>query len=163
PPPPAVAAGPCVPPRPPAIRTGGDLTVTSPPRAARQSIGLRLRTHVEGPLTRGSPRNWIGPEVPGFVFLVAATRELTLLDPAPHRFVALYRDPYNAASCTLGADKNCSFGVAFFECAGRQRWLLLLDPLFSRPDHLEVQDVRYADGIVYFNEACQSYSREAGG
>ena len=33
----------------------------------------------------------------------------------------------------------------------------------SRPDHLEVQDLRYADGALYFNEACQSYSREAGG
>jgi hypothetical protein len=33
----------------------------------------------------------------------------------------------------------------------------------SRSDHLEVQDIRLSGGVLYFNEACQSYSNEAGG
>jgi len=33
----------------------------------------------------------------------------------------------------------------------------------SRSDNLEVQDIRLADGVLYYNEACQSYSREAQG
>lgn len=161
----AVATGACSPPRAPSVRVGGDLTVESPPRASTRSIGSRLRTHVDGALARGSKRTWVGPEVPPFVFLVAGTRELFLLDQAPDGFVGLYRDPYNAGSCALGGggSKNCSVGVAFFECSGKQRWLVLLDSILSRPDHLEVQDMRYADGVLYFNEACESYSREAGG
>jgi hypothetical protein len=165
PPPAQVAAGsrPCVTPPPPRLRTGGNLVVESPPRAPSRSHQLRLRTHVEGALTLNSQRVWIGPEVPPFVLLVGGTRELFLLEEAPDGFVGLYRDPYDAASCKLGGTNNCSFGVALFDCAGQQRWLFLLDPLLSRPDHLEVQDMRYADGVLYFNEACQSYAREAGG
>ncbi len=118
---------------------------------------------MEGSLTRGSARTWVGRDVPPFVLVTGGTRELTLLDEAPDGFVGLYRDPYGASSCTLGRPANCSFGVALFECAGKTRWLFLLDPFFSRKDQLEVQDIQYADGVLYFNEACQSYSREAQG
>jgi hypothetical protein len=122
-----------------------------------------MRTHVEGSLTRGSARTWVGPDVPPFVLVEGGTRELTLLDQAPDGFVGLYRDPYGASSCSLSAPANCSFGAALFECSGKTRWLFLLDAFFSRKDHLEVQDMRYADGVLYFNEACQSYSKEAQG
>ena len=53
--------------------------------------------------------------------------------------------------------------VVLFDTEGRQTRELDLTPLLSSPDHLEVQDFRYHAGRVYFNEACQSYSREAGG
>lgn len=122
-----------------------------------------MRTDVEGDLSAGHPRTWVGRDVPPFVLVQGGTRELTLLDQAPDGFVGLYRDPYGSSSCSLGGPGNCSFGVALFECSGKTRWLFLLDPFFSRKDHLEVQDVRYADGVLYFNEACQSYSREAQG
>jgi hypothetical protein len=156
-------SGPCVTLRPPRIRKGGDLVVESPPRARAREVRLRMRTHIDGTLTTGNERVWVGPEVPPFVLLVGGTRELFLLDQTPDGFVGLYRDPYNLSSCQLTGGRNCSFGVALFECSGRQRWLFLLDPLLSRPDQLEVQDIRYADGVLYFNEACQSYARNAGG
>src|SRR5262249_37935968 len=38
-----------------------------------------------------------------------------------------------------------------------------LGELLSRPDHLEIQDIRLAGGVLYFNEACQSYAEEAEG
>jgi hypothetical protein len=33
----------------------------------------------------------------------------------------------------------------------------------SRKDHLEVQDIHFKDNTLYFNEACQTYSRDVGG
>lgn len=161
--PPLTVAGNCSYAPPPASRIAGDLIVSSPPKAPTRTIPTRLRTHAEGALSLGSPRTWVGRDVPPFVLLQGGTRELTLLDQAPDGFVGLYRDPYGAPSCSLSGPANCSFGVALFECSGKTRWLFLLDPFLSRKDHLEVQDMRYADGIIYFNEACQSYSREAQG
>jgi hypothetical protein len=168
PPPPALpellsSPGGCRFARPPPRRTGGDLEIDSPPPPRGRASATRLRTHTRGSLSHGAKRVWVGEEVPPFVLVSGGTRELFLLDEAPDGFVGLYRDPYNAGSCTLGGNANCSFGVALFECSGRTRWLFLLDPMMSRKDHLEVQDVRYADGVLYFNEACQSYSREAQG
>jgi len=145
------------------MRKGGDLIVESPPRAEERMPGGRLRNHVKGALSSGSQRLWVGPDVPPFVFITGGTRELFLLDESPEGYFAFYRDPYNAGSCTLRESKNCSYGVAFFDCSGKQRWLFLLEPLLSRPDRLEVQDIRYDGGVLYFNEACQSYSRDAGG
>jgi hypothetical protein len=40
---------------------------------------------------------------------------------------------------------------------------LKLNEFMSRKDHLEVGDVHLEDGVLYFNEACQTYSRDAGG
>ena len=161
PPPPLVVAGDCSYAPAPPTRVAGDLTVSSPPLAPTRTLPSRLRAHVEGTLSRGSARVWVGRDVPPFVLVQGGTRELFLLDQAPDGFVALYRDPYGASSCSLGGEGNCSFGAALFECAGKTRWLFLLDPFLSRKDHLEVQDMRYADGVFYFNEACQSYSKEA--
>lgn len=162
-PPPLTVAGNCSYAPPPASRIAGDLIVSSPPKAPTRTIPTRMRTHVDGALSRGSARTWVGQDVPPFVLVQGGTRELTLLDQAPDGFVGLFRDPYGASSCTLSGPANCSFGVALFECSGKTRWLFLLDPFLSRKDHLEVQDMRYADGVLYFNEACQSYSKEVQG
>ena len=146
--------------------------VESPPRPAPQEIGARLRSHIDGSLTAGSPRIWVGPEVPAFVQLTAGSLELFLLDkvriaaPADASedgFLALYRDPYGASSCDLSGPTNCAFGAALYHCSGKLLWVLGLNSLMSRPDRLEVQDIRFDGGTLYFNEACQSYSKEANG
>src|SRR5262249_14090676 len=106
-------------------------------------------------------REWGGPEVPVFVPLASGSLELFVLDRGTED-VALYRDPYDAGSCSLSGDANCDYEVKVFRC-GELAASVALGPLLSRKDELEVQDIRYADGVLYFNEACQSYSRLAGG
>jgi hypothetical protein len=131
-----------------------------------------MRSHIDGSLTAGSPRIWVGPEVPAFVQLTAGTLELFILDkvriaaPADASedgLLAFYRDPYGASSCDLSGPSNCSFGAALYHCSGKLLWVLGLNAFMSRPDRLEVQDIRFDGGTLYFNEACQSYSKEANG
>lgn len=147
----------------PPLRTAGDLTVEAPPRAPKSDLGGRLRSHVEGALSKGSPRVWVGPQVPGFVPLMEDTAELFLLDRVGDEFMAFYRAPYGASSCGLGDDANCHYFVTLYDLEGNARWSVALHELLSAPRYLEVQDVRWADGTLYFNEACQSYSSGAGG
>jgi hypothetical protein len=165
----------------PPVRKAGNLTVESPPRKPSERFGSRMRTHIEGALTASAQRFWVGIEVPSFVQLAAGTLELFLLDrvqigdpepaapgaavPAPpNGFLAFYRDPYDASSCGLsGSSENCAFGAALYHCSGKLQWVLTLNAFLSRRDHLEIQDARFADGVLYFNEACQSYSKDAGG
>ncbi|MDP6943258.1 MAG: hypothetical protein QF464_03830, partial [Myxococcota bacterium] len=56
-----------------------------------------------------------------------------------------------------------AYRVRLYGADGVALWTLDLAQLFSRQDHLEIQDVRYRDGVLYFNEACQSYASEARG
>jgi len=170
---PATAA-PCSPSQLPASRQGGDLTVSSPPLPMRKPGGSRLRTHVEGslgapPAGRNHPsykgRQWAGPEVPAFVPLTIGTLELFILDPDPEadRYLALYRDPYGSGTCALGDRTNCAFEARVYDCSGKLLASLPLAKYFSAKDGLELQDVRLANDTLYFNEACQSYSKENAG
>lgn len=147
----------------PVERRTGDLFVQAPPSSPENpNFRGRLRTHTEGPLRRGDARVWVGPNVPAFVPLGVDTAELFLLERDGDLDIALYRDPYDASSCTLGGAKNCRFVIrGFRNCEAI--YSIEVGDFFSREDHLELQDLRAANGILYFNEACQSYSKEAGG
>ncbi len=139
----------------PPLRRVNELTVVSPARSEAPPPGLRLRTHV-----RPQDHMWIGPEVPAFVPLeIGSNMKLDLLDRTEGFHVALYRERF--ATCV--GNRNCASEVRVFDCNGFPIAAVPLTPHLSRPDHLEVQDVRYSGGTLYFNEACQSYSREAGG
>lgn len=147
----------------PPIRRGGDLTVVAPPTTTAGRSGGRMRAHVDGALSKGSARTWVGPQVPYFVPLVEGTAELFLLDRVGDELMAFYRDPYGAGSCDLSGDANCHYLVRLYDLEGQVRWSVALHELLSRPTYLEVQDVRWADGTLYFNEACQSYASGAKG
>ena len=127
----------------------------------------RLRSHVTGALSadprRMSGRSWNGDEVPGFIPKTLGTLELFLLDAADAGYLAFYREPYNLQSCQLSGAQNCAYEAQHYDKGGRLIWRLPLNAVFSRADHLEIQDIRLAGGVLYFNEACQSYSQEAGG
>lgn len=123
----------------------------------------RLRTHTTGPLSGTDSRGWAGPSIPEFVPRRLGTLELFILDPADAGHLAFYREPYGLGSCALSGAANCAYVAQFYTHGGKLGWSLRLGDLMSRPDHLEVQDIRLADGVLYFNEACQSYSNESGG
>ncbi len=149
--------------RVPPQRRGGGLVVSTPAPNVPEVQGARLRTDTRGTLTAGSQRTWAGRDVPAFVPLTIGTRELFLLDDVEDGLLALYRDPYGASSCTLGANDNCAVEVRLYACDGALRFHVAPSDRWSRPDRLELQDVRWDGGVVYYNEACQSYSREAAG
>ncbi|HEV2129595.1 MAG TPA: hypothetical protein VGR27_00745 [Longimicrobiaceae bacterium] len=85
--------------------------------------------------------------------------ELFIADPAPEGWLGVYREPLER----MEAPANPRFRAILFAEDGERFWTLDLNRFLSRPDHLEIQDVRYQEGELYFNEACQSYSREASG
>jgi hypothetical protein len=101
-------------------------------------------------MARPADHLWIGPDVPSYVPLENGTGG---------GWVATYRERFD----TCGWRKNCAAFVKLFDAQGKETDSVALEPLFSRPDQLEVQDVRVSGGVLYFNEACQTYSREAGG
>jgi hypothetical protein len=158
-----VAAGECEPFANLRERQERDLTVPALPRPIDPGFFGRMRHHAHGSLSLGDERVWFGPRVPKFVPLYEGSSELHLLEPSGDDFVAVYRDPYGAGSCALRDKQNCRVLVVGYERCGKRTFSRDLREVMSRPTHLEVQDVRVASGVVYFNEACQSYSREAGG
>ncbi|HVH13165.1 MAG TPA: hypothetical protein VM759_08940, partial [Longimicrobium sp.] len=58
---------------------------------------------------------------------------------------------------------NVAYRAVMYRADGSRAWDTNLNRFLSRTDRLEVQDIRYAAGRLYFIEACQSYSREANG
>lgn len=85
--------------------------------------------------------------------------QLFIADRTPEGWMAFYRGPLGGAPNS----GNVGYRAVMYRADGGRAWDTNLNRFLSRMDHLEVQDVRYADGRLYFNEACQSYSREAGG
>lgn len=147
----------------PLVRREGDLTINAPPPTPSMHFVGRLRTHVQGGLSKGTARLWVGPQVPGFVPLLDGSSELFLLDRVGDEFVAMYRDPYGAPSCSLDTNTNCRIVARLFDIRGNVKWSVDLSEHWASPTHLEVQDIRYDGKRLYYNEACQSYSSEAGG
>jgi len=153
----------------PPLREVPGLAVESPARTQAAAPGLRLRTHVGAYVAGRQYPLWIGPEVPAFVPLEVPGGKLDLLEKTGTVTMALYRADI-AKTCSLTSDAkgklqfpNCLTEVRLFDCTGRQIAAVPLNPYFSRPDFLEVQDIHYADGTLYFNEACITYARDAGG
>jgi hypothetical protein len=86
--------------------------------------------------------------------------DMMLADSTQDGWLALYRTPLAEWA---GSAANGGYRAVLYAGDGARKWELDLTRFLSRTDRLEIQDLRYADGKLYFNEACQSYSREAGG
>ncbi|MEK6607244.1 MAG: hypothetical protein AABZ30_06235 [Myxococcota bacterium] len=122
----------------------------------------RLRSHLGSDLVDGTPKAWFGPVRPPFVPASDAQGlALVLLDAGPDGWFALYRELYRTDAPLDW--RNQRYRARFHDPDGKIAWDVDLGGHFSRPDHLEVQDARFAGGVLYFNEACQTYSAEAGG
>ncbi|HEX6070153.1 MAG TPA: hypothetical protein VFZ18_10015 [Longimicrobiaceae bacterium] len=103
-------------------------------------------------------RQSIPDDTPPYVPRQAGAQVLWIADPVPEGWLALYRTPMDAAPLWA----NGRFRAVLYGAGGEMVWGVDLDRFFSRPDHLEVQDIRFENGELYFNEACQTYARDAG-
>ena len=145
----------------PTVRKLPGLIVMTPSPTQAPPPGLRLRTMV-----RPADRLWIGIDIPSHVPLELGELKLDLLDPTSDGFLATYRERYE--SCALRGDRaTCKTIVKIFDGKKKETASIALDPLLSRADGLEVQDVQYVEehgsATLYFNEACQTYSKEVSG
>lgn len=104
-------------------------------------------------------RQSVPANTPPWVSRTRDGMELFIAEETPDGWLGLYRTPL----AQMRGGRNPRFRAVMRLAPDAIMWDLDLNPLLSRPDHLEIQDIRYADGKLYFNEACQSYSREAGG
>ncbi len=98
-------------------------------------------------------------ETPAYMPRSLEGLELFIADPVREGWLAFYREPLERWE----GPANPRFRAVLFGGEGERLWDLKLNRFLTRPDHLEIQDIRYSEGKLYFNEACQSYSREAEG
>jgi len=115
---------------------------------ANKPNGMEYRLRQEVPSTRPA---YVEAELDGLQLFIA--------DRTPEGWMAFYRGPLGGGQ--NGA--NVGYRAVMYRRDGSRAWDTNLNRFLSRMDHLEIQDVRHADGRLYLNEGCQSYSREAGG
>lgn len=115
---------------------------------ANKPNGLEYRVRQEVPADR-----------PAYVRAELEGLQLFIADRTPDGWLAFYRGPLGGAA----NGGNVAYRAILFRADGSRAWDTNLNRFLSRTDRLEVQDVRYADGKLYLNEACQSYAREVGG
>ena len=146
-------------------RKGGGLIIRGGKRKFKfkEDTSGRVRNHVDGMLgIHYGDRVWAGRTVPCFIPPNQGTKELFIMDKTKsNSFLAFYRDPYGASSCDATSPPNCSYQAVFFNKFGDIEWDLNLNSFLSRRDYLEIQDIRYDKGVLYFNEACQSYAKDS--
>jgi hypothetical protein len=102
-------------------------------------------------------RESVPAEAPAFVARTHAGLDLKIADPVAEGWLAFYK----GALPEMPA--NADYRAVLYGADGDVRWSLELNRFLSAGRRLEIQDIRLADGELYFNEACQSYSAEAGG
>lgn len=120
---------------------------------------LRLRIHLGDDLVRDTAKQWRGPPVPNFVPHSDLDLELVLLDASPEGWFALYRTLFEPRASLDW--QNSRYRARLFRPDGSIAWTVDLNAHFQRTDHIEIQDARFARGVLYYNEACQTYARDA--
>lgn len=115
---------------------------------ANKPNGMEYRLRQEVPADRPA---YVPAELDGLGLFIA--------EETADGWLAFYRGPLGGAP----DGGNVAYRAILHRPDGGRAWDTELNRFLSRMDHVEVQDIRYADGSLYFNEACQSYAREAGG
>lgn len=162
-------------------RTFLGLTVSDPPATRTESTRDRLPGDFEGTLLVTDKRTWVGPAVPDYVPLGVDTMELVRLQVTPlpstrvfppletaRGHLALYREmfgrPGDAAGCAItDMWENCRQIARFYLPDGSLGFEVDFNALFQRKTHLVVHDLVLAGSTLYYNEACQTYAKEAKG
>lgn len=159
---PAPPAGPGAQPVPPADRPAPDARLVrrrAEPLNGRDyaQLGLTGVNKPNGMVYR--TRQDVPSRRPAYVQAELDGLQLFIADSTEDGWMAFYRGPL--AGAPNGA--NVGYRAVMYRTDGSRAWDTNLNRFLSRTDRAEVQDIRYAAGRLYFNEACQSYSREANG
>ncbi len=143
------------------------LRVEQPPAKRTQSARGLVSSHIEGSLRVTDTRTWVGPEVPSHVPVGFDDLELFQLHTFGGDHFAFYRNMFAHDGQPGCAAKNlwdnCRYVARFYRPDGSLRLEIDFDTWMLRTDHLRVGDFAYADGTLFYNEPCQTYSKEAGG
>jgi hypothetical protein len=102
-------------------------------------------------------RQAVPEDTPAYVDAARGTLELFIADPTPEGWLGFYR-----GACDALGDV-CDYRAVLFDADGTPQWDLDLNPFLLQDRYVEIQDIRYHEGKLYFNEACATYSRETEG
>lgn len=124
--------------------SGGGLPTNLTGKNKPDGIALRYRKEV--------PTN-----TPGFVRREYDGLDLFIADAIPEGWLAFYK-----GNCGSLGDV-CDYRAIFYNDDRTQRWDLNLNRYLQQERYVEIQDVRYHDGQLFFNEACATYASEVQG
>lgn len=158
---------------PPPTAQADDEDDTAPPRPPRDVPPLTLLDRNDHPDPSVLPPGLTGENKPGSPVLrfrrsvpeatpASIARdlgglELFIAEAIPEGWLAFYKGQCG----TLG--DVCQYRARLHDADGNVRWDLGLNRFLEQPRYVEIQDVRYRNGALFFNEACATYSAEAGG
>lgn len=101
-------------------------------------------------------RRWVPPETPAGIPRDVEGLELWLAQPSDGGWVTLY------GRTARDWRQTAEYRARFYGADGSVRWELDPGRFLSR-DLVEIQDLRYDDGALFFNEGCLTYAAEADG
>ena len=81
-----------------------------------------------------------------------------MLDPTDFGYIAVY-DEVSGAEHRQWYEIDDTRIVGLDHC-GRELWQRRYEDLASRSTYVQLQDLRYAGGIVYFLDACMTYAKD---
>ncbi len=145
------------PPRTPAPKAPALDLLDRTPRPDPASLPPMLtgRNKPNGPAMRF--RQAVPPETPAFVPRTLDGLDLFIADALEEGWLAFYKGRCGS----LGA--VCAYRAVLLADDGTQRWNLNLNRFLQGTRYVEIQDVRYHAGRLYFNEACATYAGEVQG
>lgn len=101
-------------------------------------------------------RRQVDPERPQFVPETRLGLDLTILDETIDGWFALYE-----GACD-GLSDVCQYLSELYTSDGDRVWSVDPSRYFESESYLEIQDARLIDQDLYVNDACATYSEEAG-
>lgn len=108
---------------------------------------------------------WAGPVIPTNVPLeLEGGHRLARLDKTDFGYLALHLEQYDKRDRKRRKDLQTDDTIVTgYDTCGRQLWQRSFGDIARRDTLLRLDDVQYDDGVLYLNEACLSYAKDAGG
>ncbi|MBM4376651.1 MAG: hypothetical protein FJ095_16330 [Deltaproteobacteria bacterium] len=148
-----------------AARRHGNLLIPATPRARTHPTRGYVPTDTEGTFLASDERVWVGLPVPAYVPAGLEDLELSRLLETPDETLALYRNYYGHGAvpgcATVHRSDNCTYRARLYRKDGTLTSEIDFNGLMHQPEHLRVDHITLADGVLYYPQSCQSYAREA--